>query len=222
VAPNGDLVGYGPSFCPLGVGRLSSGEKLAVVQERIDLGPCRAIRHDGDPDRCAVLLPGQFYPTRAPALWFAREAVMRRGWSALEVLGEPGEHDDPLGWERESAHQAIEAAGGGKRPLVIGKSLATLLAGEIAEQDLPAIWLTPLLNEADVIDGLARTRHPVLLAGGDADPTWLPHRVPDNPAIELLELRGVDHAVEVPGDLHASVQALARLVDGITRFIEAL
>jgi hypothetical protein len=99
------------------------------VQERINLGPGRAIRHDGDPGRCAVLLPGQFYPTRAPALWFAREAVMSRGWSALELLGEPGEHD------------------------------------------LPAVWLTPLLDQPSVIDGLAQTRHPALLVGGDADPT---------------------------------------------------
>ena len=43
-----------------------------------------------------MLLPGQFYPTRAPVLWFAREAVMAAGWSALEVLGEPGLYGDAL------------------------------------------------------------------------------------------------------------------------------
>jgi hypothetical protein len=191
------------------------------VQERIDLGPGRAIRHDGDPGRCVVLLPGQFYPTRAPALWFAREAAMSRGWSALEVLGEPGEHDDPLGWERDCANQAIEASGA-ERPLVIGKSLASLLAGEIAGRHLPAVWLTPLLNETDVIDGLTRTRQATPLAGGDADPTWLIDRVPDNRAIEVLKLAGVDHAVQVPGDLRGSVDALARLVEGIARFVDAL
>jgi hypothetical protein len=191
------------------------------VEERIDLGPARAIRHDGDPRRCAVLLPGRAYPTRAPALWFAREAVMSRGWSALEVLGEPGEHDDPVEWERDCANRAF-AASGAERPLVIGKSLASLLAGEIAERDLPAVWLTPLLNEAEVIDGLARTRRPALLVGGNNDPAWLAHRVPDNPAIEVLELPGVDHAVQIPGNPRASVDALARLVDGLARFVEAL
>jgi hypothetical protein len=191
------------------------------VSERIDLGPCRAIRHAGDPGRCAVLLPGRFYPTRAPALWFARETAMSQGWSALEVLGEPGEHDDPLGWERECAERAIEASGA-ERPLVIGKSLTSLLAGEIAERDLAAVWLTPLLNETDVIDGLTKMRQPTLLAGGDADPTWVIDRVPDNPAIEILELPGVDHAVQMPRDPRASVEVLARLVDGITRFVEKL
>jgi hypothetical protein len=57
--------------------------------ERVDLGPCRAIRREGDAERVAVLLPGQSYPIRAPVLWFAREAAMSRGWRALEVLGEP-------------------------------------------------------------------------------------------------------------------------------------
>jgi hypothetical protein len=189
------------------------------VSERIDLGPGRAIRHDGDAERCAVLLPGQFYPTRAPALWFAREAAMHRGWSAIEVLGEPGEQDDPLGWERECAWQAIDAAGRAQ-VLVIGKSLASLLAGEIAERELPAVWLTPLLGEASVIDGLAATGRPALLASGEADPTWRLDALPENPMIEVLDLPGADHAVQVPGDLRASLDALTRLVDGITRFVD--
>jgi pimeloyl-ACP methyl ester carboxylesterase len=218
---NRDSLAYGASHLPLERRGAPNGDLLALVQARIDLGPCRAIRHEGDPGRCAVLLPGQFYPTRAPALWFAREAAISRGWSALEVLGEPGEHDDPLGWERECARLAIEATSA-ERPLVIGKSLATLLAGEIAGRGLPAVWLTPLLDQPSVIDGLAKTKRPTLLAGGDADPTWLTDRVPDNRAIEVLELPGVDHAVQVPGDPRASVDALARLVDGITRFVQKL
>ena len=144
---------------------------------------------------------------------------MSRGWTALEVLGEPGEHDDPLGWERECARRAIEAAGVA-RVLVIGKSLASLLAGEIAERDLPAVWLTPLLNEPSVVDALAATRRPTLLAGGGADPAWRIDRVPGNAAIDVLELPGVDHAVQVPGDPRASVESLARLVEGIARFVD--
>ena len=42
------------------------------------------------------------------------------------MLGEPGEYDDPLGWERDCAERAIEAAGD-VRVLVIGKSLASVL-----------------------------------------------------------------------------------------------
>jgi pimeloyl-ACP methyl ester carboxylesterase len=152
-------------------------------------------------------------------LWFAREAAIRSGWSALEVLGEPGEHDEPLLWERACTDRAIEAAGDA-RVLVIGKSLASLLAAEVAERELPAVWLTPLLTEAPVIEGLARTRHPTLLAGGDADPTWRLDALPAGAEqLEVLELPGVDHAVQVPGDPEASIEALVRLVAGIGRFL---
>lgn len=169
-----------------------------------------------------MLLPGQFYPTRAPGLWFAREAVMSRGWSALEVLGEPGEHDDPLGWERECAERALQAAGQA-RLLIVGKSMASLLAGDVAERELPAVWLTPLLTEASVIDGLARTRHATLLAGGDADPTWRPDGLPERAGhLEVLELPGVDHGLQVPGDVAASVDALARLSAGVAEFVDRL
>lgn len=87
------------------------------MAERIDLGPCTAIRHDGSTERCAVLLPGMSYPTRGPVLWFAREAAMALGYSAIEVLGTPIEHANkrshgrtefvahiggPLGWERDT------------------------------------------------------------------------------------------------------------------------
>jgi len=189
------------------------------MQERIDLGPGRAIRHNGDPGRCAVLLPGRFYPTRAPGLWFAREAAMASGWSALEVLGEPGEHQDPLGWERACAERAIEAAGTA-RVLVIGKSLASLLSGEVSDRGLPAVWLTPLLGESEVVDGLARARRPTLLASGDADPTWLTDALPANPELEVLALPGVDHGLQVAGDLGASLAALRRLSEAVARLAE--
>jgi hypothetical protein len=197
------------------------------MDERIDLGPCRAIRHEREAGRCVVLLPGMFYPTRAPALWFAREAAMAAGWSALEVLGEPGEHDDELSWERGCADAAIKAAAGtggvgGDQILVIGKSLASLLAGEIADRDLPAIWLTPLLHLPEVVDGLGRGRRPVLLAGGDADPTWRPDAIPADRDIEVLDLPGVDHSVQVPGDPTASLDALGELTEGVGRFLARL
>jgi hypothetical protein len=189
------------------------------MEERIDLGPGQALRHPGDADRCVVLLPGRFYPTRAPALWFVREAAMALGWSALEVLGEPGEHDDPLAWERSCAQAALDSAGAG-RLLVVGKSMATLLAGEVAERELPAVWLTPLLNETEVIDGLAATSRPTLLAGGNADPTWRPEAIPADRPIEALELPGVDHGFQVPGDPVASLHALGRLTEAVTQFVE--
>jgi len=192
------------------------------VEERVDLGPCQALRHGGETRRWVVLLPGRAYPTRAPALWFAREAAMARGWSALEVLGEPGEHADPLDWERRCADRALEAAADSDQVVVIGKSLASLLAGEVADRDLPAVWLTPLLTENVVIDGLGRSARPVLLAGGGADPTWRRHAIPAERAIHVLELPGADHGLQVAGDLAGSIAVLQRLCDATSRFLDRI
>jgi hypothetical protein len=186
------------------------------MPERVDLGACAAIRHDGDPERCAVLLPGMVYPTRAPVLWFAREAVMAKGWSALEVLGEPGSHAEPVQWEREAAERALEAVGQA-RVLVIGKSLASFLAGLVSDRDLPAIWLTPALDQAAVLDGLERARRRTLLVGGTADSMWVRQAIPANPVLEVLELANVDHALQVPGDITASLDALNRMAKAVGR-----
>jgi hypothetical protein len=184
------------------------------VAERVDLGPCGAIRHEGDPARCAVVLPGMVYPTRAPVLWFAREAVMARGWSALEVLGEPGDHPEPVAWERECAERALEAAGQGS-VLVIGKSLATFLAGLVSERGLPAAWLTPALDHEVVVEGLRRARQRTLVVGGTADSMWVREAIPQNPALEVLELSGIDHALQVPGNPAASLDALGQMVQAV-------
>jgi predicted alpha/beta-hydrolase family hydrolase len=185
---------------------------------RIDLGRCTAIRHDGSPERYAVLLPGMVYPTRAPVLWFAREAAMALGYSALEVLGEPVEHADRLGWERECAQRAIAEAGSA-RTVVIGKSLASLLAAEISDRSLSAAWLTPPLTEPAMVGALSGVRNPTLLLGGSADPMWDANAIPDNPALQVVELPGVDHALQVAGDPVASLDALRQMTEALTGWL---
>jgi hypothetical protein len=189
------------------------------VPERIDLGPCTAIRHEGSSERYAVLLPGMVYPTRAPVLWFAREAAMALGYGAFEVLGEPVEHADKLGWERDCAERAIAEAGSA-RIVVIGKSLASLLAAEISDRSLPAAWLTPPLTEPVMIDALSCVRQATLLLGGTADPMWKEDAIPDNPALEVVELLGVDHALQVAGDPGASLDALRQMTGALTDWLQ--
>src|SRR5262249_28259676 len=132
-------------------------------------------------------------------------------------LGEPGLQRDALAWERLCAERALEAGGGG-RVLVIGKSLASLLAADVSERRLPAAWLTPLLTEPAVIDGLAAARAPTLLIGGTGDPLWRARSIPDNPALDVLELPGADHAVQIPGDPLASLDALRSVAESVMRF----
>ncbi|HEX5145673.1 MAG TPA: hypothetical protein VFV85_01515 [Conexibacter sp.] len=177
--------------------------------------------HRPDAPRRVVLLPGARYPTRAPLLWFAREVAVARGWGALEVLGEPPVGEDPFAWARERALHALE-----QRPteldVVVGKSLSSDLAGLAADRGLPAIWLTPLLDRPGIVDALARTARPTLIVGGSADPTWLPEALTENVMVDRLELEGLDHALQLPGDPRASLDALRRVIEAIDRFLGAL
>jgi pimeloyl-ACP methyl ester carboxylesterase len=132
------------------------------------------------------------------------------------VLGEPGEHAHPLAWERECAERAL-AAVGSARVMVIGKSLASLLASSLSERDLPAVWLTPLLGERSVIDALARARCPTLLIGGTADAAWQPDAIPTNPVLEVVQLPGLDHALQIPSDPVASLDALHQITESVGR-----
>lgn len=167
------------------------------------------------------MLPGMMYPTRAPVLWFARAAAMTLGYSVLEVLGEPVEHPDQLGWLRECADRAITQTGSA-RVVVIGKSLASLLAGEVSDRKLPAAWLTPPLTEPAMAQALTAVQEPALLLGGTGDPMWTPEVIPDNPALRVVELPGVDHGLEAPGDLSTSLDALRQMTEALTGWLRRL
>ena len=189
---------------------------------RIDLGPCAALLHAGDPARCAVVLPGMQYSTQAPLLWFARSVALSRGWSALEVLDSLPEGEEPFGWARDRARRALDAAADAENVVVIGKSLASGAAGLVADRLVPAVWLTPLLNERRVVDDLGRAARPALLIGGSADGAWVPDALPDHGLLEVVHLDGLDHSLERRGDPMASLDALRAVSARIDRFLAAL
>ncbi len=145
---------------------------------------------------------------------------MAEGWGALETLGLPTLHPDPLGWERDCAERALAAAGPHK-VLVVGKSLASLLAGLVCDRALPAVWLTPVLTEMSVVEALARVEQPTLLIGGTEDPLWVADAIPANSALEVVELPGVDHALQVAGDPVASLDALRHLTERLRSWLRA-
>jgi hypothetical protein len=190
---------------------------------RIDLGPCGGLVHEHDPGRWVVVLPGMQYTTQAPLLWFARGAAEQRGFTVLEVLDSLPEGADPAGWARDRARRALDHAAAGAREIVlVGKSLASTAAGLAADRLLPAVWLTPLLNDPHVVDDVARASRPTLLAGGSADETWCPDALPDSGLLEIVHLEGLDHSLQRPGDPAASLQALRAVTDRIGRFLDRM
>jgi len=177
------------------------------------------LQHEGDPARCAVILPGVRYLSQAPLLWFAREAAQAGGWSVVEVNDRAPDDQEPFAWMRGQAERALEAAAGAELVVVIGKSLGSSAAPLVSG---PAAWLTPLLTRPEIVAALASTGSPTLLVGSPADPTWGDGTVPDNPALEVLELPGLDHSLQVTGDLPASLSALRTVTDRLGAFLARL
>jgi hypothetical protein len=185
----------------------------------IDLDPGEALLHEGDPGRCAVVLPGVAYFSQAPLLWFAREAAEARGWSVLELTERAPRDEDPFAWMRDRATRALDAAEA-DTVAVIGKSLASAAAPLVADRALPAVWLTPLLSRPEVARALEAAPAPALLVGSPADPTWGEGSVPER--LEVLELEGLDHSLQVEGDPHASLEVLRKVTERVGKFLGRL
>jgi len=120
------------------------------------------------------------------------------------------------------ALSGLASARGLRAAVVIGKSLASLLAGEISDRNLPAAWLTPPLTVPSMIDALSRVRNPTLLLGGNADAMWKADAIPDNPVLQVVELPEVDHALQVAGDPVASLDALRQMTEALTAWLQRI
>lgn len=174
--------------------------------------------HRPEAERRVVILPGARYPTRAPLLWFAREVALAKGFGVLEVLDEPPAGEDPFAWIRDRAQRALDHQPA-PTTVVIGKSLASDVADLAADRELPAIWLTPLLDRANVRAALARATAPFLMVGGTADPTWQPQTIPPSALASQLELVEHDHSLQRPGEPFTSLGSLKKVTKQVERFL---
>jgi very-short-patch-repair endonuclease len=176
----------------------------------IDLGVCHGYEYEGDSARTVIALPGSML-AGMPALAFAIQGALSRGWRVIQVWDEfLDRSQDPTGWTCARLEAAISFAAADEL-LVIGKSLTTRAAGSAAERGLPAVWLTPLLNDPDSVEMLRARTAKALLIGGTSDPIWdgaLARELSD----DVVELDGADHGLARPRDAQAVVDAVAAFV----------
>lgn len=187
----------------------------------IDLDPGEAILHEGDPERCVVLLPGVRYFSQAPLLWFTREAARAGGWSVLEVSERAPADREPFEWIAERAESALNATSA-TQVAMAGKSLGSAAAPLATQRALPAVWLTPLLTRPDVSGALGATDRPTLVVGSPADPTWGNGELPENEALEVMELDGLDHSLQREGDPLGSIDVLREVTERVAGFLGRL
>ncbi len=111
--------------------------------------------------------------------------AIAKGFGVLEVLDEPPAGGDPFAWVRDRATRALDHEPA-STTVVIGKSLSSHVADLARDRELPAIWLTPLLDRPEVREAIANATRPALIVGGTDDPTWQPDTVGSSALIQQL------------------------------------
>lgn len=182
--------------------------------------------YEGTNGRVAVLLPGTSYTPNHPLLYYTRQVLLAHGWSVDEVWWSSDDLDDfrTNEWAATGVIQTAKAAldkVADRNPLVVGKSLGSLLLPYVSERGWPAIWLTPLLSLPELAEALTTTTGKTLLVGGTVDDYW-DGAIAKASGHQVLEMQGAHHGLEISGDPSASVRLLGELVDAITLFVKNL
>ncbi|MCD6033441.1 MAG: hypothetical protein K0S78_5627 [Thermomicrobiales bacterium] len=217
---------------------MATSTTLTIQGYRDEAVPNRFLRPEGAVDQLAVLLPGFGYTLDMPLFYYAGHLLLERGWNVLRVeyayntrpefqtLPEAERHewllaDTTAAWRAGLDQRAYE------RVVLIGKSLGTLSMGHLLTmadppRNVAAVWLTPLLGEERLRQQIVQYGGPSLFVIGTADPHFDPVVLEQMQVAtigEAVVVRNADHGMDIPGDSIASVRAVERVVEALSRFL---
>lgn len=200
--------------------------------------PNTSIAHSNPASHLGILLPGYRYSADMPPLHYIRRVLLEQGADTLSVdyvyyrtnfMDQSQEEQDR--WISADVFAACNA-GLSQHPYekitLVGKSLGTIAMGHLLAdprfRQATCIWLTPLLT----VDWL-RTRieqiHPrSLFIIGTADQFYRPDILKQLETVtsgRALVIEDANHAMEIPGDIHRSVQALNQIVQALQEFLQS-
>jgi hypothetical protein len=72
------------------------------------------------------------------------------------------------------------------------------------------------------VAALGATDRPTLVVGSPADPAWGNGELPENEALEVMELDGLDHSLQREDDLLGSIDVLREVTERVAGFLERL
>ena len=192
-----------------------------------------------DTDHLALIYPGWGYTCQMPLLHYAASLLEQLGADVLRVNYAYNKiagfrelsDEEQYRWlfsDADAAYYAAKTQRTYRRVTLVGKSLGThalahLLSEESELHDASAVWLTPLLNDADFRKRLARCPQRSLFVIGTADLTYNMEQLEAlkrTSNYEVEEIENADHSLEIPGDVNASLKALQRVLTRIQTFLE--
>ena len=211
---------------------------LTIQGYRDEAVPNRFLRPESAIDQLAVLLPGLGYTLDMPLFYYAGNLLLERGWDVLRVdyaynkrpefqTLPKQERDRWLLADTTAAWRAGLSQRRYERVILIGKSLGTLAMGHLLTMaDSPAgmgaVWLTPLLSNERLRQQIQQYGGPSLFVIGTADPHFDPvvlEQMQVATVGEAVVARNANHGMDIPGDPIASVRALERVVEALSRFL---
>ena len=108
----------------------------------------------------------------------------------------------------------------GMSPEIIGKSLGSYAARVAVDQAAPAVWLTPLLHGATVVNALRAATAPFLLIGRTADREAWSTPVAHDLMPHVRETTDGDHGLYVPGPPANSAAVLGIVATAVEQFLD--
>lgn len=176
--------------------------------------------------RSVVVIPGGRYGPYVPQLFFPMMAAIQRGaqpraveWEDPETISELVGCEVPSFVERHADPFLAMATPG--QSVVVAKSLGSYAAARVAQLGLPAIWITPILNDDFVVSALQKATAPFLLIGGTDDQFW-DSLTARSLSEHVLEVRDANHGLFAPGPLALSAQNMAQLAEASEKFLDTV
>ncbi|MEK6268314.1 MAG: alpha/beta hydrolase [Planococcus sp. (in: firmicutes)] len=185
--------------------------------------------------KLAIFLPGAGYTTKSPLFHFAEEIFLNANYDVLRVnyqytdkaydeftmteLNEAIVHDVRLVISQVLKGRNYQDF------YLVGKSLGTIAMGtEMLRPEFSnakAVWVTPLLNQEQVLNTMVNSKNEALCFIGDKDRYYSAgafELLKANPNLKSTLLPDINHRLDCQNDPLKSIDALKQIIAGIKEF----
>ena len=199
--------------------------------------PNTFITHSNTARHLGIILPGYHYSADMPPLHYTGRLLFEQGADVLSVdyayyrtgftKQQQSEQDK---WMSSDVFAACNI-GLVQRPYekitLIGKSLGTIAMGHLLAdarfQKATCIWITPILSVDWLCSRIEQVQSRSLFVIGTADQFYQPDvlkRLEQATNGHSVVLEGVNHGLEVPGDIPKSLIVLNQIVQALQEFLK--
>jgi hypothetical protein len=210
---------------------------LDVVGYRSQPVPNTFIAQPEPTEHLGIVLPGYRYSPDMPPLHYAGRILLEAGADLLRIeyayyrtdfpKQPESEQDRWLAGDVFAACETAFSQRAYENVTLIGKSMGTIAMAQLLAdprfQNATCVWLTPILTTDWLCSRIEQVHPRSLFIIGTADRFYQPEalkRLEEVTGGRSLVLEGVDHGLEIPGDIPKSLLALNQIVEALQEFLK--